>query len=399
MDLRLESYRNLIFLGVVLAVINRLPQIPEGSMHRFAFVLEQTLGHVAHGRNVERALKAEPDIAPTVIRVDFTDAGGLDRLPGLRTWSWRASLTARTALRDRLRQGPLDAIFIHTQVAALRAAEIMRSVPTVVSLDATPRVFDREGKAYGHRRSPEMVEMLKRQLNVRAFSNAARLVTWCQWAAYSLVSDYGVPVDKIDVIPPGVDLNLFRPLLLPKRSQRVRILFVGGQFERKGGPDLIEAARSLGDDVELDLVTGSEVPAVPAGVRAKIHRGLRPQSEELVALYRAADIFVLPSRGDCMPQAVTEALACGLPVVATRVGAIPEMVTDGVNGYLVRAHEPRALAGAIDSLVRSPGRRHAMGRWSRVLAQQEYDADRNNRRIFSLMKRLTADRMAAARSA
>lgn len=368
-------------------------------MHRFGFVLEQTLGHVAHGLNVERALAADPDIQPTVIRVGFTEPAGILRLPGLRTWSWRASVTARDALRARLREGPLDAVFIHTQVAALLAGEIMRSVPTVVSLDATPRLFDREGAAYGHRRDPEMLEMIKRRVNVRAFANATRLVAWCQWAAYSLVADYGVSLDKIDVIPPGVDLNLFRPTLLGKRSERVRILFVGGQFERKGGPDLLEAARGLGDAVELDIVTGANVPDVPAGVRARFHRGLKPQSEELVALYRSADIFVLPSRGDCMPQAVIEAIACGLPVVATRVGAIPEMVNDGVNGYLVPARDSRALAAAIGALVQHPSRRHPMGRHSRVLAQQEYDADRNNRRIFALMKRLAAERTAVARSA
>ena len=368
-------------------------------MHRFGFVLEQTLGHVAHGLNIERALAREPGIQPAVIRVDFSDPAGLQRLPGLRTWSWRASAHARDALREHLRQGPLDAIFIHTQVAALLATEIMKVVPTVVSLDATPKLFDREGEAYGHRRDPEMVEMVKRRLNMRAFASATRLVTWCQWAAYSLVADYGVPLEKIDVIPPGVDLNLFRPSLLGKHSERLRILFVGGQFERKGGPELLEAARSLGDNVELDIVTGSDVPVIPAGVRARIHRGLKPQSEGLVALYRAADIFVLPSRGDCMPQAVIEAIACGLPVVATRVGAIPEMVTDGVNGYLVPAREPRALAEAIGALVKHPGRRHPMGRHSRVLAQQTFDADQNNRRIFGLLKRVAADRIAAAKSA
>jgi glycosyltransferase involved in cell wall biosynthesis len=368
-------------------------------MHRFGFVLEQTLGHVAHGLNIERALTRESDIQPAVIRVDFSDPAGLQRLPGLRTWSWRASVTARNALRERLVAGPLDAIFIHTQVAALLATEIMRSVPTVVSLDATPRLFDRTGEAYGHRRNLEVLEMVKQQLNVRAFASAARLVTWCQWAAYSLVAEYGVPLHKIDVIPPGVDLSLFRPSLLRKQSERVRILFVGGQFERKGGPDLLEAARSLGDNVDIDIVTGPEAPVVPAGVRTRFHRGLKPQSEELVALYRAADIFVLPSRGDCMPQAVIEAIACGLPVVATRVGAIPEMVTDGVNGYLVPAREPRALAAAIGALVSQPGRRHSLGRHGRVLAQQAYDADQNNRRIFGLLKRVAAERIAAAKSA
>src|SRR5579859_2563822 len=357
-------------------------------MHRFAFVLEQTMGHVAHARNLRRALAAEHDIDATVLPIGFTDATGVQRLPGLRTWSWRASTMASDGLRERLRSGPLDAIFIHTQVAALLATEIMNSVPTVVSLDATPRLFDREGEAYGHRRNPEVVELVKRRINVRAFTAAARLVTWCQWAAYSLVADYGVSADKIDVIPPGVDLTRFRPLLVPKRSERIRVLFVGGQFERKGGPDLLEAARALADAVELDMVTHSETVTVPAGVRARIHRDLKPQSEELVSLYRKADIFALPSRGDCMPQAVPEALACGLPVIATKVGAIPEMVSDNVNGYLVPARNPRALAVALENMVRSPGRRHSMGHRSRLLAQQEHDAAANNARIFSLMRAL-----------
>jgi glycosyltransferase involved in cell wall biosynthesis len=368
-------------------------------MHNFGFVLEQTLGHAAHSLNIERALKHEPDIHPTVIRVDFSDPAGLQRLPGLRTWSWRASRAARNALRERLGEGPLDAIFIHTQVAALLATEIMKSVPTVVSLDATPSQFDREGVAYGHRRNPEMVEMFKRQLNVRAFAGAARLVAWSRSAAGSLVEDYGLPLDKIDVIPPGVNLNLFRPSMAPKGSGAVRILFVGGQFERKGGPELLEAARSLGDNVEIDIVTGTETPTVPSSVRVRVHRGLKPQCAELVALYRAADVFVLPSRGDCMPQAVIEAIACGLPVVATRVGAIPEMVTDGVNGYLVPAREPQALAGALDALVSDPNRRHQMGRNSRELAQREFDADQNNRRIFGLLKRVADERLTAAKSA
>lgn len=368
-------------------------------MFKFAFVLEQTLGHVAHSRNIERAVASDPEIEATIIPVGFTDPVGLQRLPGLRTWSWRASLVARDALRERLRAGRLDAIFIHTQVASLLAHEIMRSVPTVVSLDATPRLFDREGEAYGHLRSPELVELVKRRFNERAMHSAARLVTWCQWAAYSLVADYGASVDKIDVIAPGVSLDLFRPSLLPKKSQRTRILFVGGHFDRKGGPDLLEAARGLGDGVELDIVTGGDVPAIPAGVRANVYRGLTPQSDKLIGLYRAADIFVLPSRGDCMPQAVIEAIACGLPVVATRVGAIPEMVSDGVNGHLVPARNPKELRAALDSLLKHPGRRHSMGHHSRVLAQQVYDADRNNQRIFEMMKRLAAGRLAPARSA
>ncbi len=357
--------------------------------HRFAFVLEQTLGHVTHGRNLVRAVAADPGVDPFIVRVDYADPTGLHRLPGLRTWSWRASEIARDALRSRLALAPLDGVFMHTQVLSLLAIEVMRSVPTVVSLDATPRVFDREGEAYGHHRGPEVTEMIKRRLNLRSFAAAARLLTWCRWAAYSLISDYGVPPDKIDVIPPGVDLSLFRPSLIPRKSDRVRVLFVGGDFRRKGGFDLLEAARAMPDRVHLDLVSStSEKIAVPPGVSATVHRDLKAQSDELVQLYRSADVFALPSRGDCMPQAVAEALACGLPVVATAVGAIPEMVSDTVNGYLVRPGSPRAIAAAIAALVNSPGLRFTMGRRSVKLAELEHDAARNNTRIISLMKRL-----------
>jgi glycosyltransferase involved in cell wall biosynthesis len=208
-----------------------------------------------------------------------------------------------------------------------------------------------------------------------------------------------MPADKIDVIPPGVDLDLFRPSELPQRSARVRVLFVGGQFERKGGLELLEAARALGDKVELGLVTGSEIVNIPAGVFATVYRGLKPQSEMLVNLYRSADIFVLPSRGDCMPQAVAEALASGLPVVATSVGAIGEMVAENVNGHLVQPRDVRALAAAIGAMVDSPARRREMGRSSLAIAHQYHDAVRNNGRILELLKRLAAKPVGAAQTA
>jgi glycosyltransferase involved in cell wall biosynthesis len=194
-----------------------------------------------------------------------------------------------------------------------------------------------------------------------------------------------------------VDVDLFRPPVRPfqEAPRPARILFVGGQFERKGGNDLLEAMRRLGPRAELDAVTGAEITGVPDGVKVRVHSGLSPQSPELVRLYREADIFALPSRGDCMPQAVAEALASGLPVVATGVGAIPEMVSNSVNGYLVPPRDPRALGGALEALVADPRKRAAFGRWSRVFAEQEHDAGKNNRAIFALMRAVSRARQPA----
>jgi glycosyltransferase involved in cell wall biosynthesis len=144
----------------------------------------------------------------------------------------------------------------------------------------------------------------------------------------------------------------------------------------------------LGAAAELDVVTGSasEVPA-QAGVR--VHRGVTPQSPALVDLVHQADIFALPSHGDAFGLVVAEAMAAGLPVVATNVGAMPEMVTDGVTGYLVRPGDVRQLAQALSELVRSPSRRAAMGRAGQRVATEEHDAMRNNRAILTLLSEVS----------
>ena len=356
--------------------------------HKFAFVLEQTLGHVAHSHNLERALALEPDIDATIIRLAFQPPRGIGRLPGLRTWSVRASWAARQALLRRMRDDRLDAVFIHTQVAALLAGKPITPVPTVISLDATPINFDDQGRAYGHRAQNRMVEAVKRKINQRAFGAAQTLVTWCRWSADSLERDYGVPAGKTIVVHPGVDLDLFRPDPYRRRGGAVRVLFVGGNFARKGGDDLLEALRGLDGQVQLDVVTGSAVEAIPAEVLCRVHHGLHPQSAELVRLYRDADLFVLPTRGDCFPQVIAEALACGLPVVTTDVGGISEMVGPGVNGWLVPPGSPRDLAGAIESLVNDESLRDRMGRASLALGRREHDMLRNNRVIFEAMSRV-----------
>jgi glycosyltransferase involved in cell wall biosynthesis len=352
---------------------------------RFVFVLEQTLGHVAHTKNLEQALDAADWIDGTVVKLPY-EPRGVQRLPVLRNWSFRASLMTRSALRRRIGVCPVDAAFIHTQVSALLSVGVMRAVPTVVSLDATPANFDDVGEAYGHRRGHPLGELAKASINRRAFRAAAALVTWSRLAADSLVADYGVPSSRVRVIPPGVDMTLFRPPeVAPTRTNGlVRILFVGGDFARKGGPDLLAALRAI-PEAELDVVTGSDVEAVPADVRCRVHRGLRPGDLALQDLYRRADVFALPSRGDCLPQVLAEAAASGLPLVATATGAMPEIVRDGTNGFLVPVGSPRDLRAALRRLVDNPDLRRSMGEASLELACREHDAAANHRRIFELM--------------
>jgi glycosyltransferase involved in cell wall biosynthesis len=363
-----------------------LSQPQKGRRPRLLFVVEQTLGHVAHTRNLERALAGEPRVCWELIRIPYREARGPVRLTPLGTWSWRASLVARRQLDARLRREPVDAVFLHTQATTLLCGELLARVPGVISLDATPANLDQVGRAYGHARSWERIERLKRRAVSRPLRAAAALVAWCRWAADSLVDDYGIEPERIQVIPPGVDTALFAPLAA-RPAGPFRVLFVGGQFERKGGPELLEAMRGL-EGAELDLVTASDVHGIPPGLRCRVHRGLAPQSPELVGLYRRADVLALPTRGDCLPQAVAEALACAVPVVATPLGAIPEVVRDGITGLLVPPHDPRRLRRALEALRDSPQRRRALGERGRELAVREHDARTNNRRLIDLLCQL-----------
>jgi glycosyltransferase involved in cell wall biosynthesis len=355
----------------------------------FVFVLEQALGHAVHCANLESAVARESDISPTVIRVKHDETRAASHVPAFRSWSFEASWATRLALKDRLKVGRADALFIHTQVSALLATQAMRSVPTVVSMDATPMNYDSVGESYGHTRQGAGAEWVKRRVNRHALTAAAAIVTWSRWAAESVVGDYGIPERKVQVIRPGVDLRRFRPGSQGPAQGAVRILFVGGDFARKGGEDLLEAMHQLGDQAELDIITASPPAGIGSDGCVRIHLGLRHGSEELYDLYRRADVFALPSRSECYGLVIGEALASGLPVVACNVGAVPEMVIDGHNGLLVPPGKVGDLTRALRELVDRPDLRITMGARGLAMARQEHDADRNASKVFELMRQLS----------
>lgn len=357
---------------------------------RFLFVLEQSLGNITHSRNLERSIAQDRTIAATIERVaPRAHRSWHERVPLMASWSFQASWAARQAVHRHLLQGSIDALFVHTQVASLLLGSVMASIPTIVSLDATPANFDTVGAGYHHRRGARPVEAVKRAINRRAFTAAAGLVAFSRWAADSLIEDYAVPPEKVRVIPAAIDLGLFRPAAGRREPGPVRVLFVGGDFQRKGGDELLASMARVCDRAELDIVTTSSV-SPPAGIRCRVHKGLAPNSEALVALYRQADIFALPTRSDCYSFAIIEAMACGLPVIATGAGGIADLVHDGINGVVIPAQAPEKLASALELLVEQPGLRRAMGQAGLTAARRDHDIVRYGEAILDLMRSVAA---------
>jgi glycosyltransferase involved in cell wall biosynthesis len=201
-----------------------------------------------------------------------------------------------------------------------------------------------------------------------------------------------VPEEKITVISPGVDVSTWkRPMQTNHQAGVVKILFVGGDFTRKGGEDLLMAFQLLkakrvttsnGPRLELHMVTQTPLQG---GIDIYIYPHMQPNSPALKQLYYDADIFCLPSHGDCLPMALAEAGAAGLPLVSTRMAAIPELVQEQVNGLLIEPGNIPQLVEVLDHLIDDPQLRQAMGQQSRRIVVEEHSVIDNANRLIHLI--------------
>jgi glycosyltransferase involved in cell wall biosynthesis len=361
---------------------------------RIGFVFEQTLGHVTHAANMKAVIMSDPSISPTWCPIPFDVSGLAARIPLFGSnWTVRAGVRTRQAIRHAHRGAGLDALFVHTQVPAVLATDWLRRLPSVVSIDATPAQYDAVGDFYNHHPSHPRIERLKFNANKRCFDQSSAMVAWSAWAKASLVDDYGVPADKITVIPPGVRLDqLSRPEGEPPEDGVIRLLFVGADLERKGGATLLSAFRKLRTQVgarapgtpavELHLVTKSPVTA-EAGVHW--HPDFSPNSPGLLELYKRCHIFCLPTRADMLAVVLCEAGAAGLALVSTSVGGIPEIVRDGETGLLVPPDNVDALTAALARLVEEPEMRRRLGANAADTVAARFDARKNANRIIELL--------------
>jgi glycosyltransferase involved in cell wall biosynthesis len=369
--------------------------------YRIGFIIEQALGHITHSKNLQKNISRDPTVQAFWGLPAWGTEGRAGKVPLYRSnWTVRAGLRTRRALSDMQRLSTLDALFFHTQVTAILSPDWLRRVPSVVSLDATPLQYDALGLHYGHSQGPDWLEHWKWRLNELCFRQARHIVTWSDWARQGLISEYGVPADKVTVIPPGVDTQGWRRPNNPGRNeQKLKILFVGSDIERKGGLLLLDAFRHLRrernasngsnnfPDLELHLVTQSSLPEEPG---LTVHTGLQPNTLELKRLFFDSDIFCLPTQGDCLPMVLSEAGAAGLPSISTRLAAIPEIVHDGKTGFLVPPGDLDALILALQRLILDPYLRQRQGQAAESLVRQKFDAGCNAIRLLELLKDISA---------
>jgi glycosyltransferase involved in cell wall biosynthesis len=243
--------------------------------------------------------------------------------------------------------------------------------------------------------------LLGRALNVFTTATIAN----CAAARAALLADEKPDPDSVFVLPNGVDLDRFLTIELPRDPARC-VGAVANLRHIKGIDVLVAAAARLKDDFpELCFHIageGEERPRLLEQIRAAglDRRFLLPGSQsDIPAFLSGLDVAVLPSRAEGMSNAVLEYMAAARPIVATRVGAMPEMIHDGEHGLLVPTDDPAALAEAIARLLTDPQHALRLGCAARQRARKQYSRTAMVRRFEEFYTRLVFQPERAAHAA
>jgi len=274
--------------------------------------------------------------------------------------------------KRKLAQSEFDVIF--APVASTEIAFLETSLPIVSYADLTAGFFINYAASL-REITPWSVAQMK-NVEGRALHRADRLVYASQWAASLAMKEYGVPEEKISVVPMGANLDHIPTLdeILAIRKSRTegscRLLFIGVDWERKGGATALNAMRELrarGVNASLTVV-GCVPPASAEDQNLEIipflDKSLPEQRQRLDKLLLESDFMLFPTRREAYGVVCCEANAFGLPLIASDGGGVP--VWNGENGILLRAEASgQEYADTIQALMNDPARYLAMARSGR----------------------------------
>jgi UDP-glucose:(heptosyl)LPS alpha-1,3-glucosyltransferase len=232
------------------------------------------------------------------------------------------------------------------------------------------------------------------------YQNSKKIISCSEGVKREIIENYNVPEENIAVISNGVDLDVFKPNLRKRLEIRRKygidknekvLIFVGHEFKRKGLAYLIKAL----PDIEVKvIVIGKENPdkyrllAKDLGVSDKIiFAGAVSNAEDY---YAASDIFVFPTMYEAFSLATLEAVASGLPILATKVNGTEELIKDGYNGFFVK-RDPQNIAEKIHLLIEDSKLLKSMGKNARKTAN-EYSWDNMAKRAMKVYEEVALNK-------
>ncbi|MFJ4228754.1 D-inositol-3-phosphate glycosyltransferase [Paenarthrobacter nicotinovorans] len=289
-------------------------------------------------------------------------------------------------IRNRQLHGRYDAIHSHYWVSGVAGLELsaLWGVPLVHTMHTMAKVKNLVLQPGEH---PEP----RRRENgeQRIVDGADRLIANTPAEADELVSHYGADRDRIDVAPPGVDLNIFTPAFRKKSRARLDVrpnsfhILFAGRIQRLKGPQIFVKAASIlrqrRPDIDLEMTILGALSGAKdfnlqqiisdAGMDDVVTHRPPVVATELAGWFRSADVVVMPSFSESFGLVALEAQACGTPVVATNVGGLSRAISDGRTGILVDGHDPSDWADALEDLYDDVQTREDMGRLAATHAE------------------------------
>lgn len=308
----------------------------------------------------ELLLRHPPEGVEYVFHDDLVQSGRGWRVPWVhRVFSWlgeqRLGLVPHAWVQTVGSGEAFDLVHIHAWAVYLAGALRDPQLPTVISASSAPTYGLRYYKGWAQGRVTlysTVMRMVQRSLGTYDSyfypGPARRIVVWSKWARDQYVNS-GIEARRIAVIPPGLPVP---ELAEHSRREGLRLLFVGNDFVRKGGPPVLRVFSRLrakfGGTLRLTVVSNHPIPArLPDGVT-----WLRdvPHSR-MGTIYEGHSVFVLPALAEGFGISVVEAMSYGLPCVVSDISAMPEIVTDGVTGFTCEAGDVRRLEEALSCLI------------------------------------------------
>lgn len=242
-----------------------------------------------------------------------------------------------------------------------------------------------------------------REREARVYARAATILTMSHRVQRSFRDAFAVPAERLETVHCGPNIPL--PVLEePDPVRPPTVLFLGRDFDRKGGPLLLAAfreVRTVLPDARLVVVGGRPAGSIDApGVEflGVLSRDEEPSRLALDAAYRSAHVCCIPTRFEPFGTAFVEAMLYGLPCIGPNAWAVPEIIVPGETGTLVPPDDVAALSGALLDLLRDPARSRRMGLAARRRAEREFTWESLTARISAALRRAADARPLAVRT-
>lgn len=300
----------------------------------------------------------------------------------LREIEWSRSMW--DALADLDTEDPVDVVETG-ETLALQQMTPGRKPPLVVRGHGNPEAIKRLGNG-----SSGIGDRLGRKLQLAGLRRATAITAVSRFQARELARDLALTEESIEIIPNPISPELLRQALEQPRTEPAQpvVLYTGRIELNKGSLELLQSVDRVAsrfpeveyviaggrhnsiDDQALERALGTN------GKREKVRLLGHVAWQQLAEWYRRATVFVMPSHYETFGISVIEAMAFGLPVIASNVGGLPEVVEDGVTGILVPPGDAKALAGAIIRLLSDADLRRRLAQAGQARVRSEFTIDR-----------------------